>query len=245
MNGKSLGFTPRDEAIVREINRFGVMTREQLMRLRFFSSKTRAKDRLKRLVDAGYLDARRQALPTGGPRFVYLPGHLTGEPREARKRLTEVSDLFLAHELGLVDIRIAFEHHTTLTRWNSARDLTGLTPGLNPDAYLEYEVESLTYCAFVEYDRGTETLGRIERKVRAYVDLAHSGRFERTFRRRFFRVLVVADTDGRLGNLSRTAARLTQTVLRFTTMAQLSDQGPLQSIWRRPGASASESLMPS
>src|SRR5436190_16367037 len=120
MNGKSVGFTSRDEAIVREINRFGVMTRDQLIRLRFFSSKTRAKARLKRLVDAGYLDRRQQSLAVGGPRFVYMPGHLAVDARDVRKRLTELSDPFLAHELGLVDIRIAFERHTTLTHWASA-----------------------------------------------------------------------------------------------------------------------------
>ena len=55
MSGKSLAFTERDRAVVREVARFGVMSRHQLMRLKFFSSKTRANDRLKRLVDEGYL----------------------------------------------------------------------------------------------------------------------------------------------------------------------------------------------
>jgi hypothetical protein len=59
MSGKSLAFTERDRAVVREVARFGVMSRDQLMRLKFFSSKTRANDRLKRLVDEGYLGARR------------------------------------------------------------------------------------------------------------------------------------------------------------------------------------------
>jgi len=129
----------------------------------------------------------------GGPRFVYVPGRLSSETRDARKRIAEMSDLFLAHQLGLVDIRIAFERQTTLGRWLTEKDLSSLSLGLVPDAYLEYEVNALTYCAFVEYDRGTETLGRIERKVRAYLDLAHSGRFERTFKRKFFRVLMVTD----------------------------------------------------
>jgi hypothetical protein len=117
-----------------------------------------------------------------------------------------------------------------------------LSLGLVPDAYLEYEVDTLTYCAFVEYDRGTETLGRIERKVRAYVDLAHSGRFERAFKRRFFRVLVVTDSAGRLVTLSQTARRITDRIMRLTTLPELSHHGPLASIWRRPGASPSASL---
>ena len=54
MTGKSLAFTERDGAVVSEVTRFGVMSRDQLMRLKFFASKTRANDRLKRLVDEGY-----------------------------------------------------------------------------------------------------------------------------------------------------------------------------------------------
>ena len=129
-----------------------------------------------------------------------------------------------------------------LSRWLTEKDLAGLSLGLVPDAYLEYDVGTLTYCAFVEYDRGTETLGRIERKVRAYLDLAHSGRFERTFKRRFFRVLVVTDSAGRLTTLLQTAARLTDRIMRLTTLPELSHHGALASIWRRPGARVSESL---
>lgn len=242
MTGNSLAFTERDRAIVGEVMRFGVMSRDQLMRLKFFSSKTRANDRLKRLADAGYLASRRQPLLVGGPRCVYLPGRLLPDGRDVRKRFADVSDLFLTHQLGLVDIRLAFEQHSRLLRWLTEKDLTGLSLGLVPDAYLEYEVGTLTYCAFVEYDRGTETLGHIERKVHAYVNLAQSGRFERTFTRRFFRVLVVTDSAGRLVTISQTTARITDRIMRLTTLPELSHRGPLTSIWRRPGASASESL---
>ena len=242
MTGKSLAFTERDRAVVSEVTRFGVVSRDHLMRLKLFSSKTRANDRLKRLVDAGYLASQRQPLPVGGPRCVYLPGRLLADGRDVRRRFDDVSALFLAHQLGLVDIRLAFEQHSHLLRWLTEKDLAGLSLGLVPDAYLEYELGGLTYCAFVEYDRGTETLGRIERKVRAYLDLAQSGRFERTLKRRFFRVFVVTDSTGRLVTISETTARVTDRIMRLTTLRELSHHGPLMSIWRRPGASASESL---
>jgi hypothetical protein len=245
MTGRGLAVTERDRAILREIARVGVMTRDQLMRLRVFGSKTRANTRLKRLVDHGYLVARPQPLVVGGPRYVYVPGPQSGESRDARTRVVAASDLFLAHQLGLVDIRLTFEQHTTLSRWLAEKDLAGLSLGLVPDAYLEYAIDTRTVCAFIEYDRGTETLGRVERKVRLYLDLAHSGRFERTFTRTFFRVLVVTDTAGRLATLSQTTARLTDRVLRFTTMAELTHDGPLASIWRRPGVITAESLIPS
>jgi hypothetical protein len=242
VTGKPLALTERDRAVVSEVTRFGVMSRDQLMRLKFFSSKTRANDRLKRLVDEGYLASRRQPLPAGGPRCVYLAGRLLTDERVARKRFADVSALFIDHQLGLVDIRLAFEQHTHLLRWLPEKDLAGLSLGLVPDAYLEFEVSALTYCAFVEYDRGTESLGRVERKVRAYLDLAHSGRFERLFTRRFFRVLLVTDSPGRLTSLSQAVARLTNRILRLVTREDLSHCGPLMPIWRRPGATVSESL---
>jgi hypothetical protein len=212
------------------------------MRLRLFSSKTRANDRLKRLVGAGYLSSRRQPLPVGGPRLLYSPGPLLTAGRDARRRFADLSELFLTHQLGLVDIRLAFEYQTTLVRWLPEKELSGLSLGLVPDAYLEYEVAGLTYCAFVEYDRGTETLGRFERKVRAYLALAQSGRFPRTFNRQFFRVYVVTDTAGRLTTLGKTTSQITDRIVRLTTLPELSHHGPLTSIWRRPGASAFESL---
>ena len=242
MAGKALALTDRDQAIVREVDRFGVMTRRQLMDLRFFRSRSRAKERLKRLVDVGYLVSRRRPLVVGGPELVYALGPLVDESRAARKRLTETSDLFLAHELGLVDVHIAFERAATITRWLSAKECADLAMGTIPDAYVEFTHEGLTYCAFVEYDRGTETVGRVGRKIRSYVELARSGRFERLFHRRYFRVLMITDTMGRLTTLSKAAAGITDKVLRFSTLPTLIREGPLQAIWRRPGLTTCESL---
>jgi protein involved in plasmid replication-relaxation len=242
MAGKSFALTERDRAVLLEVNRFGLITREQLMRLKLFSSKTRANERLKTLTDARYLQARPQPVPLGGPRFVYLPGPLMTESRETRRRLTDVSDLFLAHQLGLIDTRLAFERDTVLRQWSSERELSPLSLGLIPDAYLEYAVGSLTFCAFVEYDRGTETLGRFERKAKAYADLAFSGKFERLLKRRFFRVFVITDSANRLDNLSATIGRTTTKIFWLTTLRELAHLGPLASIWRRPGVPDSQSL---
>ena len=122
------------------------------------------------------------------------------------------------------------------------QDLAALNLGLVPDAYVEYEVASLTYCAFVEYDRGTETLARVERKVQAYAELARSGRFERTFARRFFRVCLLTDSSGRLATLSQAVRRVTDRIVRLTILSQLTAHGPLGAIWRRPGTDGLESL---
>jgi hypothetical protein len=243
MTGKTLALTPRDRDLLSEVQRCGVLTREHVVRLKLFASKTRANERLRRLTAAGYLTARPQPLIAGGPRLLYLPGKLLVASRAARGRLLEASDLFLEHELGLVDIRLAFEGFGILSRWSPAADLMPLNLGLVPDAFVEYQFEGLTFCAFIEYDRGTETLGRLERKIRGYLDLAFSGRFERAFGRKFFRALFVTDSAARLATISRMAATLTDRIVRLTTRSAVVASGPLAPIWRRPGTDALESLI--
>lgn len=242
MTGPDLAFTDRDRQVLEEVARFGAVTREQLMRLGVFASKTRANERLRRLAAAGYLAKRSQPMVLGGPRQVYLPGRQSESARVSRPHLVAASDLFLSHQLGLVDLRIAFLQATAVTRWLSDKDLSGMSLGLVPDAYVEYVMADLTYCAFVEYDRGTETLRRFQTKVHAYLDLASTGRFERTLRRRFFRVLVVTDTEGRLATLSHAVRTLTDQVFWLATKPAVTTSGPLAAIWRRPGGTQLTSL---
>jgi predicted transcriptional regulator len=243
MTGSGLGLTARDRQLLEHVQRFGVLTRDQCIALGLFSSKTRAKERLKRLVDAGYLAARPQPLPAGGPRLVYSTVGGTDAATSNRKRLRAASDLFLSHELGLVDIHIGFHAQTTIVRWLLARELERLNLGVIPDAYTEYEVANLLYCGFIEYDRGTETVGRFERKVRAYIEMARTERFHQVFSRKFFRVLVVTDGVRRLTSLSPATARYTDKIFRFTTLPELLRTGPLSNIWRRPGCTTPEALV--
>lgn len=239
MAGNTLVFTDRDRRLCAEVLRFGALTREQAMRLGFFHSQSRAKERLKKLVDHGLLITKPHAVSQRGVRFVYLPGR---ELTKSRDRLLHASTLFVAHQLGLVDIRMTFERDTLVQRWWTDRELAPLALGVIPDSYVEYTHDAKSYGAFIEYDRGTETLSRIERKIRAYLDLAYSGRFERMFHRKFFRLLLVTDSARRLSTLSKTVAGVTDRVVRFTTLDELIIHGSLGSIWRRPGATATESL---
>jgi len=242
MTGKTLALTDRDRQVLVEVVRLGALTREQVMRLGLFTSKTRANERLKRLTDAGLLAIRQQAVSQRGVRLVYLPGRELANSRDARRRLTEASELFLAHQLGLIDVRIAFERHVQVSRWWSEAELAALSLGVIPDGLVEYTVGGLAYAAFVEYDRGTETVGRFTRKVRTYADLAFSGRFERTFARKYFRVLALTDSLRRLSNLSAAVAQVTDRIVRFSLLSELCAHGPTASIWRRPGANDTETL---
>jgi len=242
MTGKPVALTERDKTLIREVTRFGVMTRPQLMHLGLFASKTRANERLRRLTDAGYLAARRQPLQLGGPRNVYMPGPNAAVAPLLPRRLKHTSDFHLSHQLGLVDIRLAFERHVHDLRWLTDRELAGAAAGLVPDAYVEYSHAGLMYAAFIELDRGTETHARIERKARTYADLAFTGRFERMFGRQFFRCLVVAESERRLKTLKQTIHRVTNRLFRLTTLDAIRTHGPIGSIWQRPDSDVLESL---
>lgn len=239
MTGRALAMTERDLRICDEVRRFGGLTREQLQRLGLFQSPSRAKERLKRLVDHGVLTTRPHAVHQRGVRFVYLPG-----PAIVPKgtRTPQLSPLFVAHQLGLVDIRIAFLRHTEVERWLSDRDLAPMSLGFIPDGYVEYRVGQATFAAFIEYDRGTESLAHIEEKVKAYTAFGFSGKFEQRFGLKFFRLLLVADSRGRLQNLGKAAARVTDRVVRLAPLESINTHGPLARIWRRPGGQQFESL---
>ena len=238
---EQLALTARDRQVLQEVQRHGAVTRHQLLRLKLFASKTRANDRLRRLAATGYLRARPQPLIAGGPRLVYFPGPaLTGS--QVRNHLRDSSELFLEHHLGIVDLRIAFEQHSKVLRWLSEKDLAPLSLGVVPDAYVEYERDGLSFSAFIEYDRGTEPLGRIEAKARAYAALAFSGTFQQKFGRKYFRALFVTDTTRRLQTMSRAVARVTNRVVHLSTLEPVTTSGPFAAIWTRPGDQVPQSL---
>lgn len=239
MGGKTLAVTERDRRICDLALRFGAVTREQLQRLGLFTSATRAKARLKALTDQGLLAAHPLAVHQRGVRFVYMPGRLL---QPGRRRSEGLSPFFVSHQVGLVDIRIAFELRTTVRQWMSDKDLAALSLGFIPDGYVEYAKGGASFAAFIEYDRSTESLVRLERKVRDYTTFAFSGRFEQQFHRKYFRLLLVAETTGRVDSLSKTAARVTDRMVRLTTLSALNTYGPLAAIWRRPGGRQLESL---
>ena len=234
MAGSRLLLTERDQTIIREVNRLGALTREHLTALGHFASKTRANERLKRLVDEELLASRRQPLHAGGPRLVYLP--------LGTERLRNSSAPFLAHQLGVVDVRVAFEIASQVSRWLTDQELRAFNLGVIPDGCVEYSHEAKAFCAFLEYDRQTETVERVVRKVRAYLALAFSGRFEKEFHHKYFRLLLVVDSPGRLANLSAAIVRVSDKVTRLALLRDVKTRGPLAPIWQRPGSKVCESL---
>lgn len=245
--------TERDRRVIADVASFQVLTRAQLTLLGHFSSKTRGNATLARLVRHGFLSRRHQPSVAGTSRALYFAGPAAqvllntsaDTHRNSRRRLAVLSDLFLDHQLLVTDVRLAFVAagpECQDPRWRNESELRALNLGLIPDGHIEYSSRGKRFGAFVEIDRGTEDLTRWVRKVQAYVLLARSDRYRSIFTLPFYRVLVIAESDGRLRNLRKATAQLTDRIFWFTTHERLLKDGPFHHIWQRPVDAASHAL---
>lgn len=239
--GRAMVLTHRDLRIVTDVNQFRILTREQLERLGHFQSKTRANAVLLRLVRFGYLSRRYLPAVAGTQRALYFLGPkgvaLTqGTNPSERRNIKAISDLFLAHQLLVTDVHIGFRRDASvrIERWMTDEDLRTSQLGIVPDGHIEYTHGDKRFGAFLELDRGTETLGRFQAKVRAYIHLTTTDGYRKAFGHTFFRVLVVAPSATRIEHLRTVTAAITDRIFWFTTVERLTVEGPLANIWLRP-----------
>ena len=240
--GNPMVLTERDRRVIVDIGSFQLLTGQHLRRLGHFHSKTRANATLLRLVRHGYLSRRSLPSVAGTATALYFVGPRAGDVLErpaatVRRKISSLSDLFVAHQLLITDVRIAFRSPVAgyeCLRWRTDAELRARNLGLIPDGHVEYALDGKHFGAFVEIDRGTEDLERWAAKVRSYVLLTRSDTYRQLFGRAFFRVLVITESDGRLQHLRQVTAKLTDRVFWFTTMDRLRSSGPFDSIWWRP-----------
>jgi len=252
--GKGMVLTDRDRQIVTAVGEFGILSRVQLARHLRFGSVTRANAVLLRLTRHGYLTRRLQPSLQGTRRQTYLLGLRGAEllagardqPRTARRRWREASDLFVEHRLLVNDIRLGFQQWLiagyAMRTWTNETALRNLNLGVIPDGYCEYDLRGKSFAVFVEADNGTETRARWRQKTTQYLDLAMTGRFHALFHRQYFRVLVVVPSPRRLESLLGEIARQTKRLFWLTTSNALVTAGPFGPIWYRPDGTAHQSL---
>lgn len=183
--------TDRDRALVRAIARHRVFTAQQLTEM-FFASYKKAAERLLELVGLRVLDRFRPNTPTrGGSRpYHYVLGPLgaaveaadRGEDadRAARRWKGERTLALgrtqrLAHLVGVNGFYAALVGHTrrdpdcALLDWLTEGEATRWTDGIvRPDAFGHWREDGRAFDFFLEYDRGTETLGRLVDKLAGY-----------------------------------------------------------------------------
>lgn len=191
----------RDHAILADLERTHVLTGAHLQRLRFdhISQSSCARDRrrvLDRLVQLGLVSTLERriggvragsaghvyTLTPAGRRYLALRRDQALPPRS--RRFHTPSAPFLDHALAVSDIYVALveasRHHefrvptfdTEPTCWQP----TGTGRDLKPDAYTVLAAPGYKDCWWLEIDRATESLPKITRKCRPYLDyLTHGG----------------------------------------------------------------------
>lgn len=192
--------TERDQAILGDLERTRVLTGAQLQRLHFdhISPGSRARDRrsvLQRLSDLGLvstLERRVGGIRAGSAGHVYtltpagqrLQAIQHGQASLRRsRRLHTPSTPFLAHALVISEIYVslieASRYHdcqvATFTTEPTCWQPTGTGRNLKPDAYTVLATATYQDCWWLEIDRATESLPKIIRKCRPYLDFLTSG----------------------------------------------------------------------
>lgn len=185
--------TPRDLWLLEMLHEHRVLTSHHITALWNVSQRVTNR-RLRLLHHLHALDSFRPLTRRGS-----APEHFTlgraGAELLAARYCTEVTALAwrkdtatrtafsptLEHDLAVNTLltTLAAEHHRTqdrhLTVWLSARSAARLWGDwTRPDAYAHFRHSSATLPFFLEYDTGSETLGRVEAKLAGYAALAAS-----------------------------------------------------------------------
>jgi len=246
----------RDRHLLKELATFRVVDREQVKIIGGFNSTTRVNTRLLALTKAGLLrrfflgatEASKKAVYSLSPKGAVLIGTRSHGPRRPNDALL-VADFFVLHQLAINDVycalkRASSSNAVSLVRWLSFYQQLAEHIRLIPDSYCELCTRESTLAAFLEIDLGHERLKVWKGKIANYIQLAVSGDYERIFRQKQFRVLVVATSGRRLESIRKTVRSATQKIFWFTTIDSIQSQGPFAAIWLRPEGDEPQTLFP-
>lgn len=198
----SRALSDRDLDIVREVGAFRVLSADQIRR-RFFpvlefgspaGALRRSQRVLKRLVVDGVLetlDRRVGGVRAGSAGHCYVLGYrgqrLLNPDRRARSRYA-LGERFVEHALAVAELAVRLvdverrgeievvEVQPEPAAWRQFVGSSGQVEVLKPDLFTAVGVVANEYRWFVEVDRATESLTRVERKCRLYLAYLHSGR---------------------------------------------------------------------
>ena len=237
----------RDRHLLRELSVLRVIDREQAKIVAGFGSTTRANARLLALTRNGLLRRFFLGTTAGGAKALYTlsekGARLVDVPESGPRRPQDqavVADFFIQHQLAINEVHCALKYGTgvppgiAFKRWLGfpKQPVAGLR--LIPDGYVELETPEGVVPSFLEVDLGHERRRVWEEKVRNYLDLAVSGKFEQEFRQSRFRVLVVAQSRRRLDSIREVVVRVTQKIFWFATLDAIRREGCFAPIWLRP-----------
>ncbi len=223
----------RDHQIVHTVAAFRVLSGDQIRRWHFpvvehgtaAGALRRSQRSLHRLVVDGVLatlDRRVGGVRAGSAGLCYVLGYrgqrITNPTRRARSDYT-LGDRFVAHALDIAEIAVqlveaeragvleVLELEPEPEAWRRYVTGSGAVEVLKPDLFCAVGVDDHEYRWFIEVDRATESLARIERKSRGYRTYLRTGR-EQELHGVFPKVLWTVPHDTRRAQLLAVMARL-------------------------------------
>jgi hypothetical protein len=233
-----------------------IIDREMTKVVAGFGSTTQVNLRLLELTRAGLLrrffvgsiGAGRKAVYTLSPKGAALVSAKLGGIHRASGRVV-VGDAFVEHQMGINELYLTLKYRPNplaglrLSRWHTFRQSISDAIKLTPDAYFELASGPSLRSMFLEVDLGTEALSVWQQKTACYLQLAVSGEFQKRFHQPQFRVLVVASSERRLGNIRAAVAKSTDKIFWFTTLEIIHRDGLWSPIWLRPTGDQRHSLL--
>jgi hypothetical protein len=261
--------TERDREIIRAVHANRFLRRDQVERL-FFATTAAANARLLSLFQHHFLDRLYLPVAVGssqavyaldreGARLVAHDEHLHLAQVTWKRKHNRVEFFFLEHTVAVAELHVALEVATrsrddvALIEWKresflvreKLRDPEDDERGLivAPDAFFSLAVPGGSMYFFVEVDLGTETLERFRRKVRAYQEYHRSGRYTDSYDHRYFRVLTIGESAGRLANLIEVASEEGAGKMFLFGLAAHVSTSVFGPVWFYPGSLSPTSLL--
>lgn len=219
-----LRIQPRDVALIRDLASFHFLNTAQILALHP-GSKRNLQQRLSLLFHLGYVERppsqKENALPSDF--LVYSLGKKGAFLAFADKRdiqtwvriNAKISSPNLEHALMISQFRTALtlalqKRGGQITRWFQGHDLKdtltmkGKSPAIVPDGFFTIEVDDGLWHFFLETDRSTMSHHRFLTKMRVYWNWWREKTYNDWLGITKFRVLTIADTEGRKENLRAT-----------------------------------------
>lgn len=259
---KPIRLTDRDRRLFRSLADYGVLSTEQVFRLHF-SSIHRTRKRLRLLWRHRFIkrNVRLVRMGEGSSQYLYtltargrrIPGHgasAVALPNQDRRFSTS------EHTLRINDFRVAISlacrngTGLVLKDWRQGHQIrfnpTVTTGNLRtvvpiiPDSFFTIQYGGRDFGYFLEIDRGTADLGRIRKKLLAYLNLWHSGLVSAKIGIRSFRLLYITSSEQRLANLLKTMQDLAKSTRRigiccvtvFSRYSLANSKALLEPIWQ-------------
>lgn len=249
-----LEVSQRDMDLLKTLHRYRFLPTSLLMD-RFFTSKSFADRRLRKLYDHGLVDRILRPVAEGRAELIYTLGSAgarllarekgisTGELKWSKSK-RQASTRFLDHELEvnrfhfLLESVVAQTPGYCLEEWLERESLPQAPSASRPvpDAYFRLLTPRGTAHFFLEVDLGNEAASSVfKKKLSSYRFYIESGCFRQDFKGEFFRVLTTVPNEVRLMTLKLVAASVGMAIIfGFAIQGDIRTDTILGPLWRCP-----------